>query len=79
MFEREKSERKREELFYDLMASVWHGNIQETVKILSKDPGLVNYRDFTFHLPQKTNSILNYAKALERETIIQVLLGFGAV
>jgi hypothetical protein len=78
-YQLEKRRKERQNLFYWLMESVWHNDLQGTVRILVKDPTLVNYRQFTFYLPDKTNSILDYAKALNRETIIQVFLGFGAI
>ena len=78
VYRREERRKERENLFFELMNTVWHDDIQGTVEILSKDPTLTNYRQFDFHLPNKTNSILDYAKVLSRKDIIQVLLGFGA-
>jgi len=78
-YQREKRRKEKEELFYQLMDKVWYDDVKGTVEVLAKDPSLVNYRQYNFHLPEKTNSILGYAEALNRKTIIQVLLGFGAI
>jgi hypothetical protein len=72
--------KQKEEAFYSLMDAVWHGDIQQTVRISARDPSLVNYSRFDFHLElgKKTTSILSYARACGKETIAQILLGFGA-
>lgn len=77
-FRQERRRQERENLFYELASRVWKDDVQGTVEILAKDPTLVNCHQFNFYLPDKTNSILAYAEALNRKTIIQVLLGFGA-
>lgn len=74
-----KHRKTRKEKFFELMDAVWHHDIKGIVGILAKNKKLVNYRGFTFHLPQKSNSLLEYAQELGKETtIVQVLLGFGA-
>ncbi len=71
--------------FRELMKAVWQGDLRTIAEILACDPRLVNYRGFTFHLPStcgsdvhRTTSILDYAKALNRNEVVQVLAGFAA-
>ena len=76
---RQAEARRRQEKFFELMDAVWHGDIKRVVEILSSERSLTNYQGFTFHLFHgKSNSILTYAIILNRPTIVQVLLGFGA-
>jgi len=64
-------------LFNELINAIWHGDVREVVKVLLSDRSLANYRSFTFHLPEKSTSILAYATACHQPAIVQVLQGFG--
>jgi len=75
---KEREERILEIQFDQLASAVWKGDIQECVRILKSNSRLANYRGFTFHLPQKSKSILAYAKACGQKTIFEILVGFGA-
>lgn len=81
---RRQEERRKRKLFFELMSAVWRGDIRKIIKILLGDRTLVNYSDFTFFLPGegsetvRTTSLLDYAKAMGRGTVVEVLAGFGA-
>jgi hypothetical protein len=63
----------------ELMPAVWRNDVQAIVRVLSRDPSLVRYRGFVFHLPAQhgvTRSILDYAEVLGHQTAVEVLNGF---
>lgn len=66
----------RREEFYGLTKAIWRGDLKEVIKILARNPSLVDFSGFTFHLPMPTTSVLDYAKAFGRPAIIHVLEGF---